>query len=254
MTNTVKSLAELFDEVFTIPVKAEKTEVIHSKKLSFDPLAYIISCRSEPHFPVNRKFYNKSFYEKLNSVLAGTDTVDPATISDAAIVHAQEIRKHFRNKILMVALRGHHVSDFRTALQEILEQDVETKSSHLPILIRLPDYYQEDMFMQNLIDNYNSVEYPQLGYADFDDNVSFVGKYTRYGRRNNFTKFYFSDSKNCLVSFKLNEDYSMFDPFVNYFAQPGKSFGIRGTLPVSTDTGYPHHFYQLVGKGSYEFY
>lgn len=248
---TTVTLNNLFDDIFTLPVKAEP--VINCKKLDFDPLAYIISVRSESSYENNRKYYNKLMYEALDAELAGTSKVIDADIQASALAHSNEIRKHFRNKVMLVSLRGHHVSDFRTALQEILETD-ETKSSHLPILLRLPEFYQEDKFMENLMDNYTSVEYPEHGYAKFEDTVTFVDKYTRYGRRNTVTKFYFSDSKNNLVSFKLNENYSMFDPFVNYFAQPGKSFGIRGTLPVSTDTGYPFKFYQLVGKGSYEFY
>lgn len=249
---TTITLNNIFDDLFVKAVQVPEP-VINVRKLDFDPLSYIIDIREESSYENNRRYYNKLMYEVLDAELAGNGKLIDIDISAKAIEHAQEIRKHFRNKIMLVSLRGHHVSDFRTALQEILETD-ETKSSHLPILIRLPEYYQEDKFMEKLMDNYDSVEYPENGYAKFDDTVTFVDKYTRYGKRNNFTKYFFVDSKKQIVTFKHIEQNSMFDPFVNYFAQPGKSFGIRGTLPISTDTGYPFKFYQLVGKGSYEFY
>lgn len=237
-----------FNDIF-IKTNAEP-KVDNVKDISFDPLALILQGRDSKDFAINRKYKNKLMYEQLDA-----DVVPDAEITDQKFnVEAEVIRRHFRNKLMMITLKNHHVSPFRNNLDEILNEPTKLKSSQIPILLRLPDFYQEDKEMESLIDNYVSVTNVNVKtFKSIDEPVSFVKKFTRYARRRNVVKYYFKNQDNQLFCFRLDPSESNSN-LMEYFAKSEKTFGLRGEFIHCAETGYAgFNFYFSMGN-NYEFY
>jgi hypothetical protein len=243
----MNTLQDWFKDAFTQVGKSEPEDAEFD--VNFDPIAFVLQGRDSLEFSVNRKYKNKTMYETLAR--------DSSSITVTDLKYATEsevIRKHFRNKIMMVSLRNHHVSPFRTALDEILLTPGVLKTSHIPILLRLPDFYQEDKDMETLIDNYTSSDKDiNQPIVSRDETVKFVKKFTRYGRRRDVVKYFFKNSDNNLYVFKMETD-NAYSNLMDFFANPEKEFGLRGSFVSHAETGYAgFNFYNNAGK-NYEFY
>lgn len=242
--NTIKDLSIWLNDAFT-----QKTPDDSDIEVNFDPIAFILQGRDSVEFSVNRKYKNKTMYEMLAEKSMYVTAPD-----SRYVVESETIRKHFRNKIMMVSLKNHHVSPFRTALDEVLTTPGVIKKSHIPILLRLPDFYQEDKEMESIFDNYISADSdPHKLLLMRDEPVTFVKKFTRYGRRRDIVKYFFKNVDNNLYVFKMETDNS-YSNLMDYFANSEKQFGLRGNFVSHAETGYAgFNFYNNAGK-NYEFY
>jgi len=244
---TVQDLNSWFTDFFKpVEVTPEDTAI----GVNFDPIAFILQGRDSTEFLNNRKYRNKNMYDMLATSSAHITAPDSKYVAESEV-----IRKHFRNKIMMVSLKNHHVSPFRTALDEILQTPGVFKPSHIPIMLRLPDFYQEDRNMETLFDNYIS-SCPDSNYdsiVERDETVQFVKRFTRYGRSRIDEKYFFKNSDNNLYIFKM-ETSNEYSNLMDFFANPDKKFGLRGKFVSHAETGYAgFNFYNHAGK-QYEFY
>jgi hypothetical protein len=228
------------------------TEVIEetSFRVNFDPLAFVLEGRDSIDFVNNRKYKNKTMYEQLSTV---SDTLTVTNVKYTT--ESKIIRRHFRNKILIATLQSHQISPFRTKLDEILSDSSLLKIHHIPVLLRLPDFYQEDKEMENIFENYSNIpldEYDPI-VVSFDGNVQFVKKFTRYGRYTDVTKYFFKNENNQVFCFKIDVS-NHYSNLMDYFAKTDKVFGLRGKFARHAETGYSgFNFYHNTGK-EYEFY
>lgn len=219
--------------------------------ISVDPLAYILERRDTSDFKSNRKYTNKVLYEELNN------PSHVKTVTDLKYTaEAKNIRDHYKKKIFMVTMKKHDVSSFREIVDEIIIDPGKIKQSQIPVMLRLPDYYQEDLDMTHLMDNYVSAE-PGSGLLDqtveYGGGFGFVKKIFRYGRRAERIRHYFKTDSNSLICITIdptNPHYS----FMNYFADENKTFNFRGKLHAVTEKGYQgFKFYYPLGN-DYEIY
>jgi hypothetical protein len=118
------------------------------------------------------------------------------------IEQASEIREYYKMKLVMSALLGTTKTEFRKALGEILtnEDGVYTRE-HIPIFIRLPDFYEEDIFVEKLIE---PLEAAKRRSVDFEDNLTYIGKIKQCRRSSTRYRYAFKDIKNELYIVTVN--------------------------------------------------
>jgi hypothetical protein len=213
--------------------------------LGFDALAYLMHLRIE-HSP-NTKYANMIFG---NTVRSGEHTGVKAVSTQAAQA-ADSIRQHYKNKLMIVSLKGNTVSDFRQRVNEIIDNPRTLRDSDIPVILRMPDFYAEDQAMQELVKNYQSVSGDSVD-TKLNRVFHYAGRVERVVRRNPFYRYYWHDHNRNLLCMRVEQD-SRFMPMVEYFVNKSTGMGVRGTVTIQRETGYNDFRFYYLGN-NYELY
>jgi len=92
-----------------------------------------------------------------NDVLMGNDD-DVVTPSDFHLLRAQDIRKFYRDRIMVRRLTGHQVSHFQNKVYQFVTSDKPNQIAvdDQGIMIKLPEFYEYDLAMDHLHENYHT--------------------------------------------------------------------------------------------------
>ena len=243
----------IFDTFFNkLTVQIDQVQLDHDnyiQAMPLDPLALVLYWRALGDYKNNPKFVNLQIYEALEFKVGGKEK-DYPNISQEFIDQAEKINRHFRNKLMMTGLKGHDLSNFRVALLDHLENPLNLANKHIKILLRLPDFYQEDIFMKDLQDKYDSVDYQGSDALDMD--VEYVGSIDRVVSRHPHVRHYFKTPNNKLLCFVVAGD-NMLKPLVKLITKPNQTVKFRGHAHVQHTKGYPDFNFYMIGNNDYEF-
>ena len=244
-----------FSSLFnSVKIEVDQAALDHDnyvQNMPVDPLALILQWRADDSpFKNNPKMINKEIYEALEYKNGVSEKNYPA-VEQQFIDQAEKINRHFRNKLLITGLKGQDLSSFRVALMDHLENPLNLANKHIKILLRLPDFYQEDIFMQDLQDKYNSVDFH--GSETLDTDVEYVGSIERVVSRFAHIRHYFKTPDNNLLCFIVADDNAL-KPLVKLITNPDRTIKFRGHVVVQHTKGYPNFRFYMIGNNSYEFY
>ena len=243
-SNTVKFpdwFSDLASDEFDVNIALSETKVHH---LDFDALAWLMRLRADN--PNNTRYANMIF----GNTIRGGEYLK-AEIEPEFVKQADDVRRHFKNKLMITSLRGHTVSSFRQRVTEVVENPNVLHDSDIPVILRLPDFYLEDQVMENLLKNHQSLDKDKT-LVDIDERFYYVDRVSRVNRRNPYHRYYFRNSNNNLLCIRV-EDESQFLPMINYFINKSDGMGVRGNVTVYRETGYNDFQFYHLGK-NYELY
>ena len=198
-----------FNQIFqaaanqAIPIEwneVESTEKkVHDPELEFDfdPLAFALAAKPE-------NLHNCDIHNILETA---TENLSPETINQRDIIfsniksyqsQSDNIQRYYRNKILMRRLKGYHLTKFQESLEQLLNNLKKIKRSQLRILLKLDDFYQEDIATDRLFKDYDSIDGKPIT-CELDDEFTFVTSIDRFTAKVKLNKYYFKNSKNNLL-------------------------------------------------------
>lgn len=131
-----------FDD-FSIDLKKDDDTIYDAP---FDVLACIIAAQESgtPGWEIGEAWTSLKYAK-------GFDGLRVTAPNDFQIEKANLIRKHYRNKLTILALKAQTMSNFRVDLQELLNLPPQKlKLKFLPMMIRLPSFYLEDLAVELL--------------------------------------------------------------------------------------------------------
>ncbi len=163
-------------------------------------------------------------------------------VTEESIRKANEINRFFRNKIMVRRLKNLHVSDYMKDLESLLENTSRVSVNKIPILVKLPTFYEESVETEKLIKTYRSLD-TDRGLSETNEVWTFVNKIERNSKNQKAANFYFANSRNELLRITVplkDIGLSVWD----YIAKKGK-IGIKASLPKSRIQGYDFYLYGL---------
>ena len=148
--------------------------------LDIDPLAAIIEIRAGGRFPE-------------------VDLIKRHIPSEESNRYAQTIRDFFLDKIVTQKLSStYHDTDFKRDMVKALKLSAKNvlEEPHIKLLYRLPDFYEEDTFIDALVANNKSFPGTK-GPGDIKNGtLSYIGAVDFYRRGQRNKNFYFKNSDN----------------------------------------------------------
>jgi hypothetical protein len=233
----MKALNQIFQAAANqvIPIEwneAESTEKkIHDPELEFDfdPLAFALAAKPE-------NLHNCDIHNILETA---TEYLSPEAINQRDMIYSNmkfeldlssKIQKYYRDKLLMRRLKGYHLTKFQESLEQVLDDPRKIKRSKLRILLKLDDFYQEDIATDCLFKDYDSID-GKPRTCKLDDEFTFVTSIDRFTAKVKLNKYYFKNSKNNLLEIgsKIGSNESN---LMSYLIQQ-PSVIIRGTGTIS---------------------
>lgn len=224
-----------FDNWFTTSPTAAPAHVKEPTYVTFeiDPLVYILKWISEGRF-----------YSEMHEHLQFGQNLDFIKEDEKAVLQKQadDIRAFFKGTILLRRLKNEHISSFMVALEQLNDEVHRVNVEHIRILLKLPDFYKESMETKELFAQYTSLKDLRQP-TDICEAWNFVQKIKRSSKNENLWRYYFSNSKNELLSLttKSNSDT---EKFLNYICAEG-AIGFKGTAWAAKQPGHDFYFYRL---------
>ena len=203
-----------------------------------DPLALVIAMqRSGEDLP--------SIMSTLTGIGKRKTTIATLTVTAEDRAMAEVIYKHFRNKILMRRLKNQNLSKFMQAVDEVVEDRHKIEVDSLAPLIKLPDFYREDIDTAAIFNAHTSV--PGSLRKELDCVIKYVGTVERSTQRFKGEFQYWATPSNHLVQVQLEKS-NLASAGWRYIAQEG-TVRIRTQHPfVTTIRGYDMNVVKLTAN------
>jgi hypothetical protein len=176
---------------------------------------------------------------------SGFDGLKITAPSDFQVHQAKQIRKYYRNKLTILALKSQNMSNFRVDLQELLGMEpTQLKLKFLPMMIRLPSFYKEDIVMDTLK---KTTVVPALNRARHEKEsrtLTFVDKIHRKTKNQDLSWYWFVNEQNVLHRLSLDGKNKLNHVFERFLDKP---ITIEANYPVSSVRGTDLNFYSVEG-------
>lgn len=168
------------------------------------------------------------------------------TLSDHSLQLAKEIRDYYRQKLSMLVLKGGELTAFRKKMYRLVAEEVlnEISDDEIGALIRLYDFYHEDLAIEKLLNQTTSAD-PNIRYhTPIIDVYTFLTSVDRITRHSKQKRYFFKNSRDQLGWFQV-EYKSQAIPVLNYVFKNNKKYKIVSTPTPSAIAGYNDDFFAL---------
>lgn len=155
-------------------------------------------------------------------VLVSDKLLDQITSEDIDI--ANKIRDYYSKKIMVIKLRTNNLSKFREDLNKFVHSNTYVyKKDMLPLIYRLPEFYEYDTTMDKLRENLNDKIQPdqiKSRFVQTKKTLKFLQSFIvgKSGRK--IKEFWFSDEQNNLVNIFLSKDNPLMNLFEKQLSNP----------------------------------
>jgi hypothetical protein len=127
-------------------------------------------------------------------------------VTEEDVAQANIIRDYYSKKIMVWKLKNIHLTNYREDLNSFIHSDGKMfKESMLPLVYRLPEFYDYDVEFEKMSFEYNKeVKRQESMYVDERKHLTFVKSLSVNTRRLKKIEYWFSDSNNNLVQMNID--------------------------------------------------
>lgn len=180
------------------------------------------------------------------------DSVVNLNVSEDNIKLADEIKEYYRAKIITDTLSSKsRRSDYRSDLIMALAllDMCQTKRSFMPMLIKLPSFYNEDIKLEKLSSEYKSVSSTETDIGNVSEfkvvTLNLVDQVKVDRRNQKVHQFYFADSDGYLYSLATDLKNSLI-PFLSVIAS--RPITLRCRVKPLKQKFHNFNFYSILDK------
>lgn len=141
------------------------------------------------------------------NIASDVKTKNEMHVTDGLARKALEIRKYYRNKLMMLVLKGAELSQYRKSLYEFVESNniYYIREDFIPLATKLPEFYEEDLLYDRLKLNYDVKKdtYYKKFKTDAMLELTPIELNRRKSRSSDVVNYYFTDRKNRLFKIWL---------------------------------------------------
>ena len=192
--------------------------------LDEDPLAYFVRWSRTDYSLVNQFGRISDVFDNWAKICA--EEPDIGYVSNEDRLEAKQIRRYYQNKIMDLGLRGEEITPFRHRLYDALEKQNQITDADVGVFYRLPAFYAEDMFLDQIVEDSASIE--TVGH-ELDDVYEYLGSCDRVTQRIRQRRHWFRSQRQELACFFMGLTDSAI-PIVDQYLQVGKLYDIQAPV------------------------
>lgn len=157
---------------------------------------------------------------------------------------AEKIKDYYGKKIMWSTLKDSRISEYRKALQYLLEHPKSTLTKReAGMFATLPYFYQEDQILDTIAKQYRVTGCPsvQPNLKKFDRELVYIHQTSRWVNKKKFVFYWFADDNQFVYNIQLEED----NPLRGFFEDIvlTKPSNIFETYITKVD--YPFDYYKM---------
>lgn len=165
--------------------------------IACDPL-YIVCSQKRLHPDVDLQDILRSFVRDPNELEKYQSQITPEDMMES-----KEIRNYYRNQLMIKSLKDETLSDHLKILQTIIENDKALNREMIPILVKLPNTYNEDLKTAEIFKLASNPPKPKKRIA-INQHLAYIGTVRREGNNQDYDSFYFLDDSQVLFTTNVN--------------------------------------------------
>lgn len=170
--------------------------------------------------------------------LHAQDQKSVPVITEKAKAEADAIYNHFANKLTVRRIKYGQISSWATEVEKLCENRRTITGDSMGVLVTLPKFYKENLEIEQLIKQYQSVNTGQYtSMPSFDQTVTFVKCIQRRTSRASHNDYYWKTSDNNLVRVRVKTS-DMGIPAWNFFADQQQIKISSGFIVAEQIRGY----------------
>jgi hypothetical protein len=185
--NPVKATSKIFDvdwETVEETPKKEKKFI----NFSFQPLEYVCA----------RIRNGIELYTIAEELKLGGDTTVVLLAEDTD--RANRIYTYFQNKHILRRLKGEYISNFMIAVENLCENKFKIDEEHLPVLLTLPRFYEQNLHLENIMKRGVSVDRNKTTIlTPFEKTLEYVDCINIINKKHNSNHYFWKTDENHLV-------------------------------------------------------
>lgn len=136
--------------------------------------------------------YNRNIFDvvaqcKLNGIeshdiinLLTSNEWKSIVASDTARKLSDNVSSYFERKFFTQRMLGKEMTEFRKTAISLLKNNRKVKVSHLPILVKLFDFYEEDSMFDSLIEKFTPIKTKDIPNSESIVEMVYLDTYDRY--------------------------------------------------------------------------
>ena len=205
------------------------------RELSFkeDPLAIVLALMAK----------DQQSFQIYDAMIEKSELYKSLDVS-SFLPRATEIRDYYRAKLITSALSGTPQTEFRKALGVIIKEEKYTVK-HLPILIRLPSFYEEDHIVEDLVSLATEVSKPEYPTKlQFIEDLEFVKKFDFIRRTQKSHKYVFKNPLNNLYVLSVSTSNELTE-ILDYVLRSKNKLTLSGTRAYNQFYGHRFGYYEM---------
>lgn len=157
-------------------------------------------------------------------------------ITPEDMMEAKEIRNYYRNQLMIKNLKDETLSDHLKVLQTIIENDKALNREMIPVLVKLPGTYIEDLKTAEIFKLANNPSKPKKRIS-INQHLNYIGVVRKQGNNQDYDSFYFLDDSQILFTTNVNlntPSHSVWKFIANLQKVPVVGSGLREKRPLQT--------------------
>lgn len=229
----------IFDDLgfYKNPQKDLNLDVVH--QTVDDPLATLIQFLGKD----SSTWYDRTYvFSEVKEILKNKREFK---IEPFAREWSEQIKSYYRNKYFLNRFKNREVSNFQQTVEDIISANNSIKEHQFPPLFKLPYFYLEDLAVERIVKECESVS---DGKNKIEDDFAFVTKVKRFGKSNDrYIRFLLQNSKKQLLSIAIAETNASF-PLWNYLYENNNSVNFSGIVNIDRFKGTEFFFYNIISS------
>ena len=168
---------------------------------------------------------------------------DSVLASEQDLQTAEELKKYYKDRIMVKTLKGLNISKYQITLYSILNGEKQVTNDELGMIYRLPYFYAEDQAKERIKETCSRAKVqPAL-----ENRASAIRPLTKfmYSRRGGeATEYWFMDEKDCPVLVKVSTTNTLNKLFGGLYKRPYLT--VHGMFRPRRDRHHQFNYYELV--------
>lgn len=217
----------IFDlwEVITDESNVAKQPTVY--RFEEDPLAYLVkwqNCKQQ----MDLAFMTYGTPGRMLMDISGVRKKFPELVKLEPVHRktADDIREYYKAKLVNLGLRGERLTDFRRRLYDVANNTKSITEPDIGILCKLPEFYAEDTFMDQLLGDSASLP-NKLVNRPVDVTFEYVGSNDRRTRYRKQRRYWFRSPNGYLAAFFVDLNGNAALPVLDQYLEPGCYYHIR---------------------------
>ena len=139
---------------------------------------------------------------------------------------AAAIRDYYKSKLVRLGLVGEHLTEFRKCLYDVVNNPNSVSGNKLGILCKLPEFYTEDLFMDQLLEHSENLPSDHIN-RPIDITFEYVGSIDRRTRYKKVRRYWFRSANGYLATFNADLGRNSALPVLEQYLVMGSHYLIR---------------------------
>jgi hypothetical protein len=250
MNVNVAAVTPNWEDIFGQTTAQLDERAVHLPVDIMERIAYFRRLDAQRHAEMGIDNYvdTADIYSELYSRIQGHVEWEPSTVLFPADYKlARDIREYYEVKYFNKKMLGHELTEFQRSIVALLKNRREIKKRVLGAAIRLFDFYEEDVYTDAVVAEYDSLPDPRRGYTPVEEiTVSLHGILNVKRKRSHYHQLITQTADGKIMIINKQAAGGVEDNGLEFLLENFRTVTLRGKFTVNRFKDHDFYYHSLI--------